>query len=195
MKKCYHFPTWEEQKDAMISLDEKTILFVNAVKTNLYGLTQIIEHNQDSLIIAKKIARDGLETMIIEQSTPSDPILAKLCELTGAKMYGDYIVLDCFFQKTRFLEHFIGDLCKCVISFIVTKEDKEYICIAKKDNNISNHFGYYTIRKKEQLPILDYMGACDRFEDIIKIYNIFQEYSKFLRKEESKWEEVKKIVL
>ena len=32
--------------------------------------------------------------LAIKQSTPTDPVLAKFCELTGAKMYGDYVMFD-----------------------------------------------------------------------------------------------------
>ena len=178
MKKCYYFPTWKEQKDVMISLDEKTILFVNAVKTNLYALTQIIEHNQDSLIIAKKIARDGLETMIIEQSTPSDPILAKLCELTGAKMYGDYMILD--EELMGWIDYTVGD----VLTSNLVDDNYDKIADIKLLNQVRHEStGYYS-------SIFLETPTNDGYK-----LNIFQEYSKFLRNEESKWEEVKKIVL
>jgi hypothetical protein len=187
MKKPYCFPTWEEQKDVYISCDEKSILFINAVKTNIYALTQIIDDNEDSPIIAKKIARDGLETMAIDQSTPSDPILAKLCELTGAKMYGDYVVLDkldlySVYTLWNKYDKFTGDLiemdsreygCGCNQKF---EHCKGCLQLCNKQFEKSwgeTHSDYYTNEP---------------------FYNIFQEYSKFLRGEENKWEEVKKVL-
>jgi hypothetical protein len=65
MKKCYNIKTWEEIKDVMISLDERMIYRYS--------------HSSSGNIFT---------------STPTDPILAKLCELTGAKMYGDYLMLS-----------------------------------------------------------------------------------------------------
>jgi len=80
MKKCFHFSTWEEidGNNFIISGNNKFIVINNEdqfadhgsnVFTNNYGCQ---EH----------------------QSTPSDPILAEICKLTGAKMYKDYVVLD-----------------------------------------------------------------------------------------------------
>jgi hypothetical protein len=86
MKKCFYFPAWEEQKDVMISLDEKEI-FVNCKP--IYS---------DKLILAQQVELNSFEInfKLYKQSTPSDPILAKLCERVGSKMYGDYVITsDC----------------------------------------------------------------------------------------------------
>ncbi len=74
MKKCYNIKTWEEQKDAMISLSEKHITI--------------------SKIYNKGCSGEFFSNEYIDKSTPNDPILAKLCELTGAEMYGDYVILS-----------------------------------------------------------------------------------------------------
>ena len=84
MKKCYYFPTWEEQKCVLIDIDNDYIM-VN--KSGLSDFCNSIEY--DIIKKSKSFERFFLET-------PSDPILQKLCELTGAKMYGDYIVLNDF---------------------------------------------------------------------------------------------------
>ena len=175
MKKCYCFPTWEEQKDVYISCDEKSILFINAVKTNIYALTQIIDDNEDSPIIAKKIARDGLETMAIDQSTPSDPILAKLCELTGAKMYGDYIVFNVLQQRMN------GD---------VLRGDGVYRMIDFADQQAIDYEDT-VVSIGLQCEIGSYNLPYEIYE---YCFNAFEEYSKFLRGEENKWEELKKLV-
>jgi hypothetical protein len=76
---------------------------------------------------------EGKYNVKIPETTPSDPILAKLCEKSGAKMYGDYLVYNPY-NLTMFI-------------------------------------------------------AIDH-----KIYNIFQEYSKFLRNEENNWNKCKIIL-
>lgn len=164
MKKCFYFPTWEEQKDVMVSLDETKI--------------KVTIHN-------------GKLWKECDESTPSDPILTKLCELTGAKMYGDYVVVDCFFHKARFLQHCSGDISKCVATYsILSNKNTEMICVAVKEDCLSGHFGFYTFHNGK----IDYAGACGRFEEIITLYNILEQYSLFLQGKENKWEEVKNVL-
>jgi hypothetical protein len=132
MKKCYYFPTWEEEKNVLLSLDESCIL--------VYP-TNTVDPEEDfnlSHKLNQMVAFNDSDTWIdFELSTSCDPILAKLCKLTGAKMFG---------------------------------EEK---------------FGYYIIIKDNSADIIDITEN--------KTYNVFQEYSKFLRNEENKFKEVKKI--
>jgi hypothetical protein len=93
MNKIYYFPTWEEQKNIMISLDESYITLKCRV---------IKDENGDILGINNKWIKNvkrGAKLYICENSSFSlsianDPILAKLCELTEAKMYGNYLVYN-----------------------------------------------------------------------------------------------------
>ena len=142
MKKCYNIKTWEEQKsynglcatehiNVTISLDESYISFNSYTKID----QDFIDKSQYDL------DRYGdcnfyNTSKKIEQSTPTDPVLARLCELTGAKMYDDYVVLSIF------------------------------------DKNISDDNNEYEI--------LDTTA--------------FEEYSKHLRNEENKFEEIKKLL-
>ena len=81
MKKCFKFSTWEEQEDFIMSVNENYIVFVEGEK---YNTTR---HEYGEMYST----RNKVEK--IKQSIPHDLILQKLCELTGAKMYGDYVVL------------------------------------------------------------------------------------------------------
>ena len=129
MKKCYNIKTWEEQKYVLIDLSEKNILIPT------YHLTERkLEKMQEwygkindmfDLINAEcSIKSDNQLTAKIQKSTPTDPVLARLCELAGAKMYDDYVV----------------------------------------------------------------------FQDCENDYKVFEEYSKHLRNEENKFEEIKKLL-
>lgn len=174
MKKCYYFPTWVDISDNVcISCDEKSIyvqpkeLFVtkgdaiislshndlvkcdtryedDAISNNCLNISKVhhaytingLKYEEDSLT---PIASNTLgHAKRFTESTPSDPILANLCELTGAKMYGDYVVFSFF-----------------------------------KFNDIADNLNQL------QENAVEYV----------------EEYSKFLRNEESKWEKVKEIVL
>lgn len=80
MKKCFKFSTWEEQEDFIMSVNESYIAFVEEERYN------ITRHEFGEMCSTRtKVEK-------IKQSTPRDLILQKLCELTGAKMYGDYVV-------------------------------------------------------------------------------------------------------
>lgn len=117
MKRCFHFPTWEEQKDVMISLDENYIIAPQISEEGFF---------------------DGNNSKKYVSLIPSDPNLAKICAVTLTMMYGDYVVInydDLIYQQVKEWEKIIA--CRL---------------------------------------------------------NILREYSKFLRKEENKWEEVKAVL-
>jgi hypothetical protein len=124
MKKCYYFPTWEEKLTAMISIDEQCLMLLNChdvfTKFNTYYDTPI-----------------GEIIKYYKNIVPNDRVLYKLCELTGAKMYGDYVMFDFFLFNE----------------------------------------------------IVDNLNRIQA-----EAINYFQEYSKYLRNEENKWEEVKKFL-
>jgi hypothetical protein len=173
MKKCYYFLTWEEQKDVMIDLGGQCIVLLNDLQ---------FETRKD--IGIDDCVRDWQRQI----STPSDPILAKLCELAGVKMYGGYAVLDKIrlhcspnYNEWNKYDRFSGDLiefdsrewgCRCNQKFEHCKG-----CLRLCNKEFEKDWGYnsdwYTVET---------------------VCNIFQEYSKFLRKEENKWEEVKKVL-
>ena len=82
MKKCYNIKTWKKQKNVMISLNENYLSVLKS-KTPYEKLDIKFE----------------IEAYFYDKSTPTDPILAKLCKLTGAKMYGDYIIINNRYYK------------------------------------------------------------------------------------------------
>jgi hypothetical protein len=154
MKKCYNIKTWEEQKDAMISLSEKYITI--------------------SKIYNKGCSGEFFNNEYIDKSTPTDTILAKLCELTGAKMYGDYIIINNRYYMTHSEsgDLFYGDI----------------VSVGFGGYPIPGY--YYDLRViGGGYPLQD----CRHFIEK-KAGNIFEEYSKFLRQEENKWEESKKLL-
>jgi hypothetical protein len=73
MKKCFYFPTWIEELDVAVGLDESYIL--------------------------KSLDAPREDLRIYPISTPSDPILVKLCAFAYAKMYGDYVVFGEMAEK------------------------------------------------------------------------------------------------
>ena len=111
MKKCYNIKTWEEQKYVLIDLSEKNILIPT------YHLTERkLEKMQEwygkindmfDLINAEcSIKSDNQLTAKIQKSTPTDPVLARLCELAGAKMYDDYVMFQDFENRYEFFEEY-----------------------------------------------------------------------------------------
>jgi hypothetical protein len=145
MKKCYNIKTWKKIKDVMISLDKRMIYRYS--------------HSSSGHIFT---------------STPTDPVLAKLCKLTGAKMYGDYIIINNRYYMTHSEsgDLFYGDI----------------VSVGFGGYPIPDY--YYDLRViGGEYPLQD----CRHFIEK-KVGNIFEEYSKFLRQEENKWEEVKKIL-
>ena len=147
MKKCYYFPTWEEQEDVLISLGEKRIYPKSSTPDGI------------KMIYSPIALGEFLINYKVLESTPFDPILAKLCELTGAKMYGDYIVYS--------------NPENCIVKYYTKQDKSEYIISDYKHNLTWSSIKFYG------------------FELHI---DPFHEYSKFLRKEENKWEEIKKVL-
>jgi hypothetical protein len=212
MKKCFYFPTWEE-KNVMISLDESYVIFKDDICNIKDNVLDFIHNSldEDSLKIyfsstsmhggygdaRRNISRiiDNKDfTNFIEKSTPSDPILAKLCELTGAKMYVDYVVLDSAITEVMIETEiacesqdftvFCGDIFQ-------DDELKKYLAIKRKDYEMN-------FNTMCMLDIIDNIQIRDPevyliFYEILYC-NIFQEYSKFLRKEENKWEELRVLL-
>ncbi len=136
----------------------------------------------------------------IDKSTPTDPILTKLCELTGAKMYGDYIVLDDIenilltgdivrilytnwlskdSDDTRTLEEYLES--KSHTGIACNKDFETYLIFAGYDKYSGDNYITRSIHEGKH--------GRKRITG-----NIFQEYSKFLRQEENKWEEVKELI-
>ena len=205
MKKCFKFSTWEEQKDVMISLDENKIVLSKEIepgclkvcvagwmRNSLRRFDKVIDFSNadywedckdryqeaygelfDDLYhyLGKECNKqfDEIENREkgISQLTPPDPILAKLCELTGAKMYGDYVVLNEIKN-----DYFNNDT--------VTVGDIMY-------------FDYITGDVSD-----NYVLACTNVQDY-EFYNhvednVFEEYSKYLRKAPHHWQSYKKIL-
>jgi hypothetical protein len=164
MKKCYNIKTWEEITDVMISLSEKYITI--------------------SKIYNKGCSGEFFNNEYIDKSTPTDTILAKLCELTGAKMYGDYIILE----ETTYMDAKVlrGD----IYAYYTMRNFTTYMILLLIDKKVPMDVFYNKIipLKKEAYfkPLIKKPGEGNT--------NIFEEYSKFLRQEENKWEEVKKIL-
>ena len=178
MKKCYYFPTWEEQKNVMISLDDK----------------EMYRYYQPCIVVGGTSMPYGdieIRKPIL-LSTPSDPILAKLCELTGAKMYGSYVVFvdkacDIFSENCKGLNHYGKLLFLNKDIYVFTPADDLHPN-NNRDDIIKQIFTFNT--EEEYCPFTQ-----DVIEPHARFYcNIIKEYSKFLRGEENKWEEVKKVL-
>lgn len=139
------------------------------------------KYEEDSLTpITSNTLRDAKR---FTQSTPSDPILAKLCELTGAKMYGDYIVVnvsaknekvgDLFsYQEGRYITYSLIKLCD-------QYHDEQSLLVLKLFPCPSCW--------KDGLPLGNHR------KDVF-VCNIFEQYSLFLQEKENKWEEVRKVL-
>jgi hypothetical protein len=172
MKKCFYFPTWEEGSQVALRLDESSLFF--------------LEGNYD-----------------IPLTTTSDPILAKLCELTGAKMYGDYVVFDdnnvavrrkFFWSEISFLNMEVDYLCS--YSLCIMETDSAVVQTYKLEKKTCDEgcccmrLKYFNIglRTIDELP----KEIMEHEETVCE--NIFHEYSKFLRKEENKLEEIAKVL-
>jgi hypothetical protein len=226
---------------------EKIIPFFNKDETLLY-----LKHNTcaiPELTNSKFENNEPIISYIGEEhklTTPSDPILAKLCEKSGAKMYGDYLVLrqkavrnDYVMDGDVLLYTKNSGLCFCYkdYEFILNTDmiycKNDQMCINDKINHSNGEYDFRLncpnleeeIEKIKQNPnfILDprqsvYMSKKGEdklkkdieqksktffemkyFERIApsgynKYCNIFEEYSKFLRNEESKFQELKKVL-
>ena len=188
MKKCFNFPSWNEVDNVLLHRNEESIFVID---DNRYTVKEFSINKTDK----EPECKIGFT---YELSIPSDPILAKLCELTGAKMYGDYIVLEkALLQTNQYVIQ--GD-------YIDHRNDGNYfICIkhprfvahsyGKKTNYWNTEFLFYGKRYTYALEFGEepFMDAVSNGKTQI-IGNIFHEYSKFLRKEENKWEECKMIL-
>jgi len=154
MKKCYNIKTWEEIEDVTISLDEKYISIITTYNKGCSG--------------------EFFSNKYIDKSTPTDPILAKLCELTGAKMYEDYIIINNRYYMTHSEsgDLFYGDIV--LVGF---------------GGHPIPYYSYDLRVIGGGYPLQD----CRHFIEK-KAGNIFEEYSKFLRGEENKWEQVKELL-
>jgi len=180
MKKCFYFPTWKEEKQCiMISLDYSCIFISNIEGKTVYNkLTRMIDCDY------------YCDSEAIEQTTPSDPILAKLCEKTGAKMYGDYIVLDKInlycrgnYNEWNKYNRFSGDL--------IEYDSRECGCMCNQ--KFEHCKGCLKLCNKEYEKAWYCYNSSDWFTNET-ICNILQEYSKFLRNEENKWLELKDLI-
>ena len=78
MKKCFYFPTFEEELDFVVSNN------VNYIAIRFRGFNNTPD--------AIGLLFDKMQ----HKSIPSDPIKRKLSKLTGAKWYGDYVVFSFF---------------------------------------------------------------------------------------------------
>lgn len=194
MKKCFYFPSWKKCKDVMINLDE-------------------------SYIISERLPSfNGSEDLIYnQQSAPSDLILSKLCQLTGIKMYSDYVI----FKEYDYYHFSAGNYIKKYFKeniFILDEDgqntlNKEAIINkVEQMNNIlqkysfNNKHDFYSItyedvNKHATYPsINDFNDKIDRcvennwYKGRISKEHLFEQYSKFLRNEESEWEEIKEVL-
>lgn len=190
MKKCFYFSNWEEQKDVMISLDEKEI-FTNCKP--IYN---------DELILNQQVESNNFEInfKLYKQSTSIDPILVKLCEPAGAKVYGDYIVLKskiCLQNGENGLEEFELTAGDVLLLDATTNNAGTYILVDIDDCIDFNFDGrercFYV--KKEYNTHSCRISSEKNY--ILKNYikfNAFEEYSLFLQGKENKWEEVKNVL-
>lgn len=208
MKKYYNIKTGEEQKsynglcatdhiNVTISFDESYISFNSYTKID----QDFIDKSQDFLDRHGDYYHNTSKK--IERSTPTDPILARLCELTRGKMYGDYVVLSCFTGIGKTLADQIvytqGDVYKILMQQdkpIEQRNHVDYIDGKITDTPLTlmigfyngNHdligdgVGYYRDIRSGDISILEYLN------------NAFEEYSKHLRNEENKFEEIKQLL-
>ena len=203
MKKCYNIKTWEEQKYNLIDLSEKNILIPTCLLTER-KLEKMQEwygkiNDMFDLIYAEcSMSSDNRLTAKIQQSTPTDPILDKLCELTGAKMYDDYVVLSYsgLFNKNNDFLYGTLILSSNIIAIfngspIFSKE--KYLGFCCKDNirlNIPQNSEYMIPQRIFDNSILE--EPSNKYE--ILDTTVFEEYSKHLRNEENKFEEIKQLL-
>jgi hypothetical protein len=153
MKKCFYFPAWEEIKGSHfnVSGDEERIGVYP--KTTVYpGMFCTLQSQR-----------------CFEKSIPSDPILAKLCKLTGAKIYKDYVVLELVSREYTALTGEPGTIYHITGRQGLTTEQW---CIIDSDGD---NRGY---------------NLCTWHDaEYRKHTNIFDEYSKFLRKQDNQFQE------
>ena len=102
MKKCYNIKTWEDITDrTTIGAKEDCIFIVHkdgSADDFVTDSGDCVEKKLSTFEMLKRMIDhdDAYLNLAIKQSTPTDPVLARLCKLTGAKMYGDYVAFqDC----------------------------------------------------------------------------------------------------
>ena len=112
MKKCYNIKTWEDITDRIMIGAKKDCIFIVHKDGSVYDFfTDSGDDVEKKLSTFEMLERmiyhdDAYLNLAIKQSTPTDPVLAKLCELTGAKMYDDYVMFqDCENHYEAFSEY------------------------------------------------------------------------------------------
>ena len=184
-KKCFHFPSWKEKKDVMVSLDNEKLIMLNDLQYETprdIGIDDCIRDNYTN------------------KSTPSDPIFQKyplLLELQkklGFDVYGEYVVL---IKEDKYLE---GD-------FYTQKNKGHYAFLTNRTNPDHNNIffsGFQETLKRERNNILISTRIVNGFILLntqglrdLDLYqgNIIKELSKYYRGEENKFEEVVRKVL
>ena len=154
---------------------------------------------------------DACRNSVIKQSTPTDPVLAKLCELTGAKMYDDYLLLDIIevtYREDTILEnighHLItGDIVRILYTPWLSQNQNDTRTLEEYLESISET----GVACQKDLKTYFVFKGIDTYYDYTRkpiyegkhgkkriIGNIFHEYSKHLRNEENKFEEIKKLL-
>jgi len=168
---------------------------------------------------------------IVKQSTPSDTILAKLCELTGTKIYGDHLILGerrLFYKNTEIvkkaiLDYYIKnktifyldyDFCLLLGRFLERKDVREFANNPSQIDRDIRWFkeqfrGYpffnFDLDNVEISEVEDLLNKQLNKENKVSLYcqlkneqilseDLFHEYSKFLRKEENKWEKISQVL-
>lgn len=209
MKKCYNIKTWEDiTVRTTIGAKEDCIFIVHKDGSVDDFVTDSGDYVEKKLSTFEMLERmidhdDACRNLAIKQSTPTDPVLAKLCELAGAKMYDDYVILSCFFGIGETLADEIvytqGNIYKILmqqdrpieqrnrVDYIDGKitDTPSTVMIGFYNGNhelIGDGGGYYIDIRQGSISIICYLN------------NAFEEYSKHLRNEENKFEEIKKLL-
>jgi hypothetical protein len=100
MKKCYNIKTLEDITDrTTIGAKEDCIFIVHQAGSVYDFVTDSGDCVEKKLSTFEMLERmidhdDACRNSVIKQSTPTDPVLARLCELTSAKMYEDYVAFE-----------------------------------------------------------------------------------------------------
>jgi hypothetical protein len=100
MKKCYNIKTWEDITDrTTIGAKEDCIFIVHkdgSVDDFVTDSGDCVEKKLSTFEMLERMIDhdDACRNSVIKQSTPTDPVLARLCELTSAKMYEDYVAFE-----------------------------------------------------------------------------------------------------
>lgn len=227
MKKCYNIKTWEDITDRITIGAKGDCIFIvhydGSIEDFFTDSGDCVEKKLSTFEMLERMIDhdDACRNLAIKQSTPTDPVLAKFCELTGAKIFGDYAVLDFLEIKTsesqeaRSCPSLQGDVfnqelfgkkykyifCNKEIYYTDTSHIKGfyYHCIdseLKRDiGHILNDLTHACIdletSTKEKTTWVRYLRShrCIDFN-----FNVFEEYSKHLRNEENKFEEIKKLL-